>query len=217
VGGLYLREVEPLHTEVGSGKADILRARLDDGRRVVVKDFALKPLFWQPWGRILVRRERQILERLSDVPAVPHVVPCESQVALVVEELPGKPLFRLPAEEFDSSYLDELRRILDEIHRRGIVHNDLRARDNTLIDLPSGRLFVLDWAGGVRLRPGSWMHRLCFEKLRQVDLSALIKWRATLAPHTLTASDHEFLQRYRVWRYLWPFNRKGLSRKRSGG
>jgi serine/threonine protein kinase len=200
---------------VGPGKADVLRARLDDGRRVVVKDFALKPLVWQPWGRVLVRRERRILRRLSDLPEIPGEVPCGSPLALVVEEVPGRPLFRLPPDEFDPRHLDELGRILDEVHRRGIVHNDLRARDNTLVDPPTGRLFVVDWAGGIHLEPGSWLHRAAFHRLRVVDRSALVKWRALLAPHTLTDEDRVFLDRYRLWRYLWPFNRKGLSRKKA--
>jgi hypothetical protein len=53
--------------------------------------------------------------------------------------------------------------------------------------------------------------------LRLVDLSALAKWRAKLAPDTLTPGEREFIDRYQIWRFLWPFNRKGLSRKRRRG
>jgi hypothetical protein len=213
IGGLYLREVEPLHVTGKPGKADVWRARLEDGTRVVVKDFSLKPGLWRLWGRVLVRREEALLRRLMDVPEVPDLVRCDSPLTVVQVAVPGEPLFRTPRAEFDPQHLVRLRAIVGEIHRRGIVHNDLRARDNTLIDRSSGRLYVVDWAGGIRLRPGSGLHRALFGRLRLVDLSALAKWRAKLAPGTLSSAERQFIERYRIWRYLWPFNRKGLSRR----
>lgn len=197
----------------GPGKAEIWRGRLGDGSEVVVKDFSRRSAPWRAWGRVLVRRERSLLRRLDPVPEVPSLCPGGGGLTLAQDAVEGEPLFLLSADEFDPADLQRLQEVIGRVHRLGVVHNDLRARDNTLIDRRTGQLHIVDWAAGLHLTPGSVLHRLVFPKLRLIDLSALAKWRSVLAPETLSEEDVAFMERFRRWRRLWPVNRKGFSRR----
>lgn len=193
-----------------SGKADVWYSIWPGGQRVVVKDFSRKRGAWRLWGRVLIRREAAILERLASIPEVPALLAVPDPLMLAESAVTGTPLFRIPRDRFEPRWLEQLDAILQRIHGLGVVHNDLRARDNTLIDLGTGQLSLVDWAAGVYLRPGSLLHRAGFDRLRLIDCSALVKWRSLLAAQTLSESDREFLRRYHVWRFAWPFNRKGV-------
>jgi len=103
--------------------------------------------------------------------------------------------------------VSELRAILDAIHARGVVHNDLRGRENVLLRR-DGRLAVVDFAGAIRLRPGGLAHRFFFPLFALADEAAFLKWKGMIAPGSYTREDEAFLRRFERWRALWPFNPK---------
>jgi hypothetical protein len=100
------------------------------------------------------------------------------------------------------------------MHEAGLAHLDLRGRDNVLVD-PEGKVYILDLASAVWFRPGGAAHRLFFETFAVTDRAALLKWKRLLEVGPYTEEELAFLERFRFWRSLWPFNRKGLGR--SGG
>ena len=104
--------------------------------------------------------------------------------------------------------LDQLLGILNAVHARGVIHNDLRGQDNTLVR-PDGRVVLIDFAGAFRFRPGSAWHRLLFRRLSQVDRAAYLKWKRALRPESLTSEEERFLRRFARFRRLWVFNPKG--------
>ena len=73
---------------------------------------------------------------------------------------------------------------------------------------PDGTLVLVDLAGAFCLRPGGWLQRLFGPALALSDESALLKWKALLAPGSFTEDEERFLRRFRFWRSLWIFNRK---------
>lgn len=190
-------------------KADLWVSALPDGTPVVVKDFAAKPRVVRGWGRLQIAREVRFLRLLADLAEVPRLVARLDAHALVMERLTGTPLFHFPVGPGCRPYLVELRRVLDVVQARGIAHLDLRGRENVMIE-PGERVVVLDWAGALRLPPGSLRHRLLFGAIKAIDDSAYLKWKDMQDPESLTDDDREFLRRFRRWRRLWPFNRKGV-------
>ncbi len=68
---------------------------------------------------------------------------------------------------------------------------------------------VIDWGGATFFPPGSWRRRLFFPWARRVDEGGFLKWKEQFAPEALTGPERDFLRRFRRWRRLWPFNRKG--------
>ncbi len=193
-------------------KADLWTSRLEDGTPVVVKDFAGKPLLARPWARVQVAREARFLLLLEKTGVVPRLLGRVGKDALVLEHLGGTPLHRhRKGDPGRAEYLPRIAEALARVHALGVVHLDLRGRENVHV-AEGDRVVILDWAGALAFRPGSFAHRVVFPWLRRVDETALVKWKVILAPETVTEEDRRFLARYARWRRLWPFNRKGLGR-----
>ncbi|HKK51684.1 MAG TPA: serine/threonine protein kinase, partial [Myxococcota bacterium] len=83
-------------------------------------------------------------------------------------------------------FLVELEESIREMHRRGVVHLDLRHRSNVLA-CAEGHPVLLDFASALRLDPERWPARWLLRLLASVDRRALEKWRVRLQPPRETA------------------------------
>jgi predicted Ser/Thr protein kinase len=194
-----------------ASKADVWTTLTDDGAPLVIKDFRRKSWPVRIWGRLQIGREARFLELLADLEEVPRFYGLLDSCALAMEKLDGEPLYWRELHGVACRpHLDALRRVLDGVHSRGIVHNDLRGRENVWLRADGRRIVVIDWAGALRLAPGGIMNRLFFGALEAIDDSAFLKWKEILDPSSLTDDDRAAQQRFRRWRRLWPFNRKGV-------
>jgi hypothetical protein len=88
------------------------------------------------------------------------------------------------------------------MHARGVAHLDLRQKKNILI---AERPYVIDFANAVLVRPDSPLRPL-LPRLKRVDESGLIKFKARNWPHLLTDADREFLKAHRDLRSFWIFS-----------
>ena len=193
-------------------KADLLVLDLGDGP-MVVKDFAAKAWWVRLLGRLQIWREHRAYLRLGGVPGVPRLAGRVDAHALAIEKIEGRQLGKAPDRRKDgAARLARLRAILERIHGVGLVHWDLRARENLLVT-PAGELFVIDFASAIWLRPGSLAHRILFPWFKRVDESALLKWKVILEAGPLTDEERSYLERHRVWRSLWVFNPRGRGRR----
>lgn len=197
---------EVLVSGVGA-KADVLVVGVD-GTTVIVKDFASRGAWVRGLGRLQIRREVAAYRWLEGVSSVPALVGRIDPLALAIERIEGERLAFAALQPGDGPrHVAALRTILDAIHARGVVHNDLRGRENVLLRRDGG-LSVVDFAAAVRLRPGGLAHRLFFRRLVLADEAAFLKWKGMIAPGTYTPADEAFLRRFERWRSLWPFNPK---------
>lgn len=189
----------------GRDKADLLLVDLGQGP-FVLKDFSAKGTLTRWLGRIQVARESAAYRRLAGVEGVPRFLGRVDPWSLAIEYVEGE---RLPDAPIPNAgeILARLRALLDGLHRRGVVHNDLRSRENLLVDR-GGRLFVVDLAGALHLEPGGWAHRMLFPALQAADEAAYLRWKERLAPGTLTSGERAAARRFARVRAFWPFNRK---------
>jgi hypothetical protein len=188
-------------------KADVLVVAVDGGS-VIVKDFARRAPWVRQLGRLQIRREAAAYRWLHGLSGIPAFVGRIDAFALAIQRIDGERLaFAAPDPERAPRRVSELRSILDAIHARGVVHNDLRGRENVLLRRDGG-LSVLDFAGSIRLRPGGLAHRLFFRWVTLADEAAFLKWKGMIAPGSYTKEDEAFLRRFERWRGLWPFNPK---------
>jgi hypothetical protein len=197
---------EVLVSGVGA-KADVLVVDVPGGS-VIVKDFAGRSLWGRVIGQLQIRRELAAYRWLEGLPGIPALVGRVDSVALAIERIDGERLAFAALKPGDGPRIVEaLRAILDAIHARGVIHNDLRGRENVLLRRDGG-LAVIDFAAAVRLRPGGLAHRLLFRRLQTADEAAFLKWKGMIAPGSYTRQDEAFLRRFERWRGLWPFNPK---------
>jgi len=192
-------------------KADVYIARGPEGP-VVVKDFARKPRVIRWIGRLQISRECAAYAALEGVDGVARWFGRIDAFALALERVEGTPLSQFRKRPGREDLLGALRRILDAVHGRGVIHNDLRGRDNTLVR-SDGRVVLIDFAGAFVFRIGGPWHRLLFGRLARVDEAAYLKWKTMLDPDSLTPEEEKFLRRFMFFRRFWIFNPKGAMRQ----
>lgn len=191
----------------GDDKADLLLVDLGEGR-MVVKDFAAKSGWTRFLGRIQIHRELRAYRCLGRIRGIPALIGPVDSLAFAVERVEGERLHGSPdPRSKGAEHLRNLRVLIDRIHAAGVVHNDLRGRENLMLT-PDGDLVILDLAGAFCFRPGSLALRLFFRSFAVTDEAAYLKWKEFLVPGRFTPEEEAFLRRFRVLRRLWPFNRK---------
>jgi len=191
----------------GRFKADLLLVDLGAGE-MVVKDFAGKSGWGRRLGRIQIRRELEAYRWLGKMSGIPAFIGEVDALALAVEKVEGQLLHACKdGRESMEGPVATIRALIDHLHGKGVVHNDLRGRDNLMLR-PRGDVVLLDLAGAICLAPGGLAHRVFFRWLAKTDDSAYLKWKEYLTPGRLTPEEKAFLRRFRIRRRMWLFNRK---------
>ncbi|HYI01856.1 serine/threonine-protein kinase PknK, partial [Hyalangium sp.] len=143
----------PGYTLLGAIKSTnthlLFRAVRDlDGLPLILKTPTIASPGPREWERY--RRESSILERLRDVRGVTHVYEGEQlrdRPVLLLEDVQGKPLSESTGEPFEVGRAlalgISLASTLAELHRRGIIHKDLKPANILLT--PSGEARLIDF------------------------------------------------------------------------
>lgn len=156
----------------GWGNPDVLLVETPSGA-VVVKDYFPRSPIIRRWvGPWMLRREARAYRRLDGIASVPRLLGNLDALALVFEYRSGHFLSRSLAGKLPTDFLSDLQDAISELHRRGVVHLDLRHRSNILAG-DDGRPVVLDFASALRGRIGVLL-------LGWLDRRALRKWRIRL-------------------------------------
>jgi hypothetical protein len=196
----------------GPSKADLKLVVLGEGP-LVVKDFAAKAPWVRCIGRVQISRECRAYRRLGPLPGLPAFFGRIDAHALALQWIDGQELAFLPDRRRDGRVFHaRLTEIVRRLHDAGVVHLDLRGKENVIVD-HEGRLYVLDLASAFCLRRGNPLGRLLFRWFAVADRAALLKWKAILGAGEFTPEELSFLRRYRFWRTLWVFNRKRRAAK----
>ncbi|WPB77145.1 ATP-binding sensor histidine kinase [Archangium violaceum] len=126
-----------------------------DDRPVIVKTPAQPSPGPREWERY--RREHGILQRLRNVEGVPRVHSCElvqDRPLLLLEEVEGEPLSKRVGQRLELdcflALAISLASTLGEIHRRGVIHKDLKP--SNLILTPEGEGRILDFGSATLQR-----------------------------------------------------------------
>lgn len=173
------------------------------GRPAVMKDFRTRNLVTRRvLAPALVRREFAILRHLEGVPGVPRAYAVVDGAALVTEFIDGRHIGKFRPGELPDATFRQLEETVRGMHARGVAHLDLRQRKNILV---AARPYLVDFANAVRVGPASPLRPL-FPRLKRVDESGLLKFKARHWPHLLTDADRAFLKRHRDLRSWWIFS-----------
>ena len=151
--------------------------------------------WWARWlARRLAAREARALAAAADVPGVPRLLSFDG-LTLTRSWLGGLPMFQ--AQPQNPAYYRESLRLLRQLHRRGIAHNDLAKEPNWLC-AADGSPAIIDF----QLATISTRHGRLFRLLAREDLRHLLKHKRTYCPDHLTARQRAMLDRP-AWPSRW--------------
>lgn len=197
----------PITLQRGEGllKADV---SLTDhaGEFVIRKDYGRYAGTWLALpARLLLRRERRVLERLRDWPHSPRVVGQIGKLALLLEYIPGEVLSEV-ADLGNPACFVQLMAALASLHRASIVHNDVRGSN---VILSRGRVVLIDFASAIYL-PGGRLLRFLTRPLRRSDLAGGLKFKTRLTGEALSPEETALRQKprwqqslQRQWKRRW--------------
>jgi RIO-like serine/threonine protein kinase len=141
---------------------------------------------WLRWlARRLLRREAQVLAALAGIDGIPelHEVTRDRLVRGYVD---GEPLHRARPE--DPAYFAAAARLLRQLHRAGVAHNDLAKEPNLLVR-PDGKPAFIDFQLGLFApRRGRLFRMAAYEDIRH-----LLKHKRTYRPDRLTRRERTIL------------------------
>ena len=123
-----------------------------------------------------------------------------------------------PAVRDNRDFVRELESIVSEMHRRGVVHLDLKHLSNLMVS-SEGRPVVLDFASALHFSQRWFGGRLMVRLLGEVDRLQVINWKRRLCPGALSVSERRMARLLRALRgrllprnildgFLAPFRKK---------
>jgi len=175
-------------------------------RSMVIKDVSrTTPVFRYTLGRLFIRREERIYQRLDGMPFVPRYLGRLDKDAIILERIEATPIQQFQGEEIDAAFFDQLQECVANLHRRGVVHMDLRHRSNLLVGR-DGKPKIIDFEAAVYVGTNFLAKWVLVPLLAPVDRSAVTKYRMRYKKEV----SHPEARRHRwfgMFRKLWPFGR----------
>ncbi|WP_163848387.1 serine/threonine protein kinase [Pseudooceanicola aestuarii] len=191
----------PPFVEISVLKRDVLSETVtghmadDPGTRLAWRRLDRVPGWSRPLAGFLARREARALAAVQGIPGCPVLLSHGPEGILRIWS-DGTPL-HLARPDAPGFYRDA-KRLLREMRRRGVTHNDTAKPQNWLL-APDGRAEVIDFQlAHVHRRRGT-----LFRTLAREDLRHLLKQKRAFAPDLLTPSERTMLARKALPSRLW--------------
>lgn len=171
------------------------------GVKAVIKDFHYNGFWYKNIvGRFLVWRESKAYRRLEGLQGVPVFFRTIDGLALVVEEIQGTDM-ETPnvMKNLDDSFYEDLKILINNIHKRGLVHCDLKRAPN-IMKGDDGKPYIVDWAAAVSLRELRFFPlNLIYGRFLQDDLNAVTKLKLKHRPESVIPEEKDmYIQRGRL-------------------
>ncbi len=165
------------------------------GVQVSVRD-TLAAAFWaRPLARWLAAREARALASADHVDGTPDLLD-QTTDSVVRSWINGEPM--QIAKPNDPAYFRSAFRLLRQLHRAGIAHNDLAKEPNWLVQT-NGQPAVIDF----QLAICSHRRGRFFRVMAREDLRHLLKHKRTYCPDSLTNRQRQMLAKKALPARLW--------------
>ena len=198
--GTCVSDVKPTLLKADElGRIEIIER---NGVRMIRRDIRAARWWARTFAKRAAAREARALAKLDGIDGVPALLGWDGR-ELLRSYIAGSPMQQ--AKPRDVAYYRDALRLLAQLHRRGIVHNDLAKEPNWLVRT-DGRPALVDfqiaWTRGRRGR--------LFRLLAREDLRHLLKHKRTYCDHALSARQHAMLKTPALHSRLWRATGKRL-------
>ncbi len=199
----------PLH---GRGYQGQLYLYEGHGRRLVIKAAVGRGLLRWLRERML-RREYRVYRRLAGFPGSPRCYGLIAGRYLVLEYVDGEPVRHAPIRDREA-FFATLLAYIQELHRRGVAHADLKRKENLLV-VDGKRPCLVDFGVAVVQKPGFRpLNRLLFDLARQFDYNAWVKLKHRYVEQA-PPEDLAYFRLTRIERLARWLKRRYLSAKKA--
>ncbi|WP_306112935.1 MULTISPECIES: serine/threonine protein kinase [unclassified Roseovarius] len=169
---------------------------------VVLRKLDGVPFYARPIAWFLARKEIKGLRAVQGIEGTPVLVRVD-KTGLLRSWTQGTPLQL--AKPADPEWYRDAKRLLREMRRAGVTHNDIAKPQNWLMT-PDGRAAVIDFQlASVHRRRG-----VLFRTMAREDLRHLLKQKRAYAPDLLTPSEHRMLATKALPARIWMATGKRL-------
>lgn len=174
----------------------------DPSVKVVLRRLDGVPWWARPLSQALARKEARGLRAVQGIEGTPVLLEADAGGILRVWA-EGTPLHL--AKPSDPLWYKDARRLLREMRRRGVCHNDIAKPQNWLM-LPDGRAGVIDFQlASVHRRKG-----VLFRTAAREDLRHMLKQKRNFANALLTPSERNLLAHKSLPTRVWMATGKRL-------
>jgi len=162
---------------------------------VVLRKLDTVSFYARPLSAWLAHKEVRGLKAVQGIKGCPILIRADSS-GLLRSWTQGTPLQL--AKPTDPEWYRDARRLLRDMRRRGVTHNDIAKPQNWLMT-PDGRAAVIDFQlASVHTRKGK-----LFRIQAREDLRHLLKQKRAYAPGLLTPAEHKMLTQKSLPSRLW--------------
>lgn len=169
---------------------------------VVLRKLDGVPYYARPLAWFLARKEIRGLRAVQGIEGTPLLVRVD-KTGLLRSWTQGTPLQL--AKPTDPAWYRDAKRLLREMRRAGVTHNDIAKPQNWLMT-PQGSAAVIDFQlASVHRRRGK-----LFRIMAREDLRHLLKQKRAYAPHLLTPAEMNMLNRKALPSRVWMATGKKL-------
>jgi len=163
--------------------------------KLVLRKLDGVPFWAKPIAAFLARKEVRSLRVVTGITGTPALIRVD-KTGILRSWSAGVPLNL--AKPTDAAFYKDAARILREMRRRNVTHNDLAKPQNWLMT-PEGRASVIDFQlASVHRRRGKLFRVMGYEDLRH-----LVKQKRRYAPNLLTPTEQRMLARKSLPTRIW--------------
>jgi hypothetical protein len=174
----------------------------EPGRPVIRRLLTGLPWWARPIAQRLARREVRALTACRGIAGVPQLIAADRR-AILRSFSDGVPLHL--ARPADPAFYRDAARILRELRRAGVTHNDLAKAQNWLMR-PDGRAEVIDFQLARVHRRRGWLYR----QMAYEDFRHLLKQKRRFAPGLLSPRGWRIVEGRTAPSLLWRATGKRL-------
>lgn len=184
--------------------------RYNDGvLDITIKDFSGSPWFIkQIFGRIFVNIEGHSLLKLEDNPSTTTGIVFLSPYTLSFRYVKGEPLKQFNDNEISKDFFITLEKNINEMHKKDIVHLDLRNLGNIIMS-EKGYPYIIDFQSCISTKH---LPKKLTEILRKADLTGVYKCWKRKCSEPLDKEREKIFDDFQKIRKIWIFRGYPLQR-----